>query len=174
MKHLLFILILLLFASCHSSRQLFEREPVVLNNQDSIKETTEVKTIYVPVTVEVPIPQQSESIVTAADTSRVETDVAVSEAWINEDGTLYHSISNKPVTCTADTYVPQTTTDHNIETIKTKEIPVPQPYAVEVERKLTLIEQIKLSSWWLLLIISLLSIGYILRNPLYKLVRKII
>lgn len=174
MKHLLFILILLLFASCHSSRQLFEREPVVLNNQDSIKETTEVKTIYVPVTVEVPIPQQSESIVTAADTSRVETDIAVSEAWINEDGTLYHSIANKPVTCTAETYVPQTTTDHNIETIKTKEIPVPQPYAVEVERKQTLTEQIKLSSWWLLLIISLLSIGYILRNPLYKLVRKII
>lgn len=174
MRHLLFIILLLLFASCHSSKQLFEREPVVLNNQDSIKETTEVKTIYVPVTVEVPIPQQSESIVTAADTSRVETDVAVSEAWINEDGTLYHSIENKPVTCTAETYVPQTTTDHNIETIKTKEIPVPQPYAVEVERKQTLMEQIKLSSWWLLLIISLFSIGYILRNPLIKLVRKII
>lgn len=174
MKHLLFIFLLLLFASCHSSRQAILTEPVVLNNKDSIKETTVVKTIYVPVTVEVPIPQQSESIVTAADTSRVETDIAVSEAWINEDGTLYHSIENKPVTYTAETYVPQTTTDHNIEAIKTKEIPVPQPYAVEVERKLTLMEQIKLSSWWLLLIISLFSISYIFRNPLYKLVRKII
>ena len=174
MKHLLFIFLLLLFASCHSSRQAFPSVPVVLNNQDSIKETTVVKTIYVPVTVEVPIPQQSESIVTAADTSRVETDIAFSDAWINEDGTLYHAIENKPVTYTAETYVPQTTTDHNIEAIKTKEIPVPQPYAVEVERKLTLMEQIKLSSWWLLLIISLFSISYIFRNPLYKLVRKII
>lgn len=174
MKHLLFIFLLLLFASCHSSRQAISTEPVVLNNKDSIKETTVVKTIYVPVTVEVPIPQQSESIVTSADTSRVETDIAVSEAWINEDGTLYHSIENKPVTYAAEAYVPQTTTDHNIEAIKTKEIPVPQPYAVEVERKLTLMEQIKLSSWWLLLIISLFSISYIFRNPLYKLVRKII
>lgn len=174
MKHLLFIFLLLLFASCHSSRQAISTEPVVLNNKDSIKETTVVKTIYVPVTVEVPIPQQSESIVTAADTSRVETDIAVSDAWINDDGTLYHSIENKPVTLTAEASVPQTTTEHQVEAIKTKEIPVPQPYAVEVEHKLTLMEQIKLSSWWLLLIISLFSVGYVFRNPLFKLVRKII
>lgn len=174
MKHLLVVFLLMLLASCHSSMQTIPSEPVVLNNQDSVKETTVIKTVYVPVTVEVPIPQQSEAIVTAADTSHIETDFAVSDAWINEDGTLYHSIENKPVTITTEASVPQTTTDHNIEAIKTKEIPVPQPYAVEVERKLTLMEQIKLSSWWLLLIISLFSISYIFRNPLYKLVRKII
>lgn len=174
MKHLLFIILLMLLASCHSSRQTIPSEPVVLNNQDSVKETTVIKTVYVPVTVEVPIPQQSEAIVTAADTSHIETDFALSDAWINEDGTLYHSIENKAVTLTAEASVPQTTTDHKVEAIRTKEIPVPQPYAVEVERKLTLMEQIKLSSWWLLLIISLFSVGYIFRNPLYKLVRKII
>ena len=174
MKHLLFIILLMLFASCHSSRQTIPSEPVVLNNQDSVKATTVIKTVYVPVTVEVPIPQQSEAIVTAADTSHIETDFAVSDAWVNEDGTLYHSIENKPVTITTEASVPQTTTEHQVEAIKTKEIPVPQPYAVEVERKLTLMEQIKLSSWWLLLIISLFSVGYIFRNPLYKLVRKII
>lgn len=174
MKHLLVVFLLMLLASCHSSRQTIPSEPVVLNNQDSIRETTIVKTVYVPITVEVPIPQQSEAIVTAADTSHVETDLAVSDAWINDDGTLYHSIENKSVTLTAEASVPQTTTEHQVEAIKTKEIPVPQPYAVEVERKLTLMEQIKLSSWWLLLIISLFSVGYVFRNPLFKLVRKII
>lgn len=174
MKQLLFVIPLMLFASCHSSKQAIPSEPVILNNQDSVRETTVIKTVYVPVTVEVPIPQQSETKVSAADSSRVETDLAVSDAWINEDGTLYHSIKNKPMSFTAEVNVPQRDINHQVETVKTKEIPVPQPYAVEVERQHTLMEQIKLSSWWLLLIITLFSVGYIFKNPLYKLVRKIV
>lgn len=174
MRHLLLIILLMLVASCHSSRQTIPSEPVILNNQDSVRETTIIKTVYVPITVEVPIPQQSEAIVTAADTSHIETDLAISDAWINEDGTLYHSIENKHITLTVETSVPQTTTERQVEAIKVKEIPVPQPYAVEVEREFTLLEQIKLSSWWFLLIITLFSFTYIFRDPLFKLLRKII
>ena len=174
MKHILFIFLLIFFASCHSSRQTIPSEPVVLNNHDSVRETTIVKTVYVPVTVEVPIPQQSEAIVTAADSSHIETDLAVSDAWINEDGTLYHSIENKHITLTVESNVSQTTTEHQVEAIKVKEISVPQPYAVEAEREFTLFEQIKLSSWWILLIISLFCITYIFRDPLFKLLRKIL
>lgn len=174
MKQLLFAILLMLLVSCHSSKQTMLGEPVILNNQDSVRETTVIKTVYVPVTVDVPIPQQSEVKVSAVDSSRVETDLAVSDAWINEDGTLYHSIKNKPLSLTTEVNVPQTAINHQIEAVKTKEIPVPQPYTVEVERKFTFMEQIKLSSWWLLLVISLFSIGYIFKNPLYKLVRKII
>lgn len=174
MKQLLFAILLMLLVSCHSSKQTILGEPVILNNQDSVRETSVIKTIYVPVTVEVPIPQQSDAIVTTADTSHLETDLAISDAWINEDGTLYHSIKNKPMSLTAEVNVPQRDVNHQVETVKTKEIPVPQPYAVEVERKYTLMEQVKLSSWWILLIIMLFSVGYIFKRPIYKLVRKIV
>lgn len=172
MKHLLIIISLLLLVACNTSKPVIS-EPVVLNNTDSVRDTTIIKTIYVPVTVEVDVPQQSHSTI-ATDTSHLETDVALSDAWINADGTLYHSIANKRISLSANTFVAQTTTEHTAEAIQIKEIAVPQPYTVEIERKFTLMEQIKLSSWWLLLAITFFCITYIFRNPLFKLLRKVV
>lgn len=131
-------------------------------------------TIYVPTPVALGIPQQSQTIVTAADSSHVETDLAESDAWINEDGTLGHSITNKPGKLQGEVYVPQTTTQSSKEAVKEKEIPVPQPYPVEVEREFTIMEQIKLAAFWYLVGAVIVSIGLLFRRPLMKALRKII
>lgn len=178
MKRLLIFLIpLLVLTSCHTNKQAqtLQPAPIVLNNSDSVRVETIIKTEYVPVRVEVPVPQQSVSnIVFETDTSHIETDIAESNAWIRPDGTLYHDIINKNVKLSGEAYVPQTTTENNNEAVKTKEIPVPQPYPVYVEKSLSKSEQFKLSAFWYLVGATLIAGAYIFRKPFLKLVRKIV
>lgn len=178
MKRLLIFLIpLLVLTSCHTNKQAqtLPPAPIVLNNSDSVRVETIIKTEYVPVRVEVPVPQQSVSnIVFETDTSHIETDIAESNAWIRHDGTLYHDIINKNFKLSSEAYVPQTTTENNNEAVKTKEIPVPQPYPVYVEKSLSKSEQFKLSAFWYLVGATLIAGAYIFRKPFLKLVRKIV
>lgn len=178
MKRIILISALALMVNaCHSSKQTMSEvlpEPIVLNNSDSVRVETIIKTEYVPVRVDVPVPQQSVSNIVEADTSHIETDVALSNAWIRPDGTLYHDLLNKDIKLSGEAYVPQTTTENNNEAIKTKEIPVPQPYPVYVEKSLSKSEQFKLSAFWYLVAITLITGAYIFRKPFMKLLRKII
>lgn len=177
MKRLLIVLIpLLMLASCHTNKQLapVASPPVVLNNSDSVRVETTVKTVYVPIMVEVPVPQQSVSNIADADTSHIETDVAVSNAWIRPDGTLYHDLINKDVKLSGEAYVPQTSTENNREAVKTKEVPVPEPYPVYVERLLSKSEQFKLAVFWYIVGAVLIAGVYIFRKPFLILIRKII
>lgn len=177
MKRLLIFLIpLLVLTSCHTNKQAqtLPPAPIVLNNSDSVRVETIIKTEYVPVRVEVPVPQQSVSNIVEADTSHIETDVAESNAWIRPDGTLYHDLINKDIKLSGEAYVPQTTTENNNKAVKTKEIPVPQPYPVYVEKSLSKSEQFKLSAFWYLVGATLIAGAYIFRKPFLKLVRKIV
>lgn len=177
-KLLIFLLPLLVLTSCHTNKQAVPNippAPVVLNNSDSVRVETIIKTEYVPVIVDVPVPQQSVSnIVFETDTSHIETDVAVSDAWITPEGTLFHNLVNKDVKLSGEAYVPQTTTENNNEAVKTKEIPVPQPYPVYVEKSLSKSERFKLSAFWYLVGATLIAGAYIFRKPFLKLVRKIV
>lgn len=178
MKRLqIYLIPLLVLTSCHTNKQAqtLPPAPIVLSNSDSVRVETIIKTEYVPVRVEVPVPQQSVSnIVFETDTSHIETDIAESNAWIRPDGTLYHDIINKNVKLSGEAYVPQTTTENNNEAVKTKEIPVPQPYPVYVEKSLSKSEQFKLSAFWYLVGATLIAGAYIFRKPFLKLVRKIV
>lgn len=177
MKRLLiFLLPLLVLTSCHTNKQAqtLPPAPIVLNNSDSVRVETIIKTEYVPVRVEVPVPQQSVSNIVESDTSHIETDVAMSNAWVRPDGTLFHDLINKNVKLSGDAYVPQTTTENNNEAVKTKEISVPQPYPVYVEKSLSKSEQFKLSAFWYLVGATLIAGAYIFRKPFLKLVRKIV
>lgn len=179
MKRLLiFFIPLLVLTSCHTNKQAVPNTPpapVVLNNSDSVRVETVIKTEYVPVMVDVPVPQQSVSnIVFETDTSHIETDVAVSDAWITPEGTLFHNLVNKDVKLSGEAYVPQTTTENNNEAVRTKEIPVPQPYPVYVEKSLSKSEQFKLSAFWYLVGAALIAGAYIFRKPFLRLIRKII
>ena len=178
MKRLqIYFIPLLVLTSCHSNKQAqtLPPAPIVLSNSDSVRVETIIKTEYVPVRVEVPVPQQSvNNIVFETDTSHIETDIAESNAWIRPDGTLYHDIINKNVKLSGEAYVPQTTTENNNEAVKTKEIPVPQPYPVYVEKSLSKSEQFKLSAFWYLVGATLIAGAYIFRKPFLKLVRKIV
>lgn len=163
-KTLLLLCALAVFlAGCKTQQQAPEvLPPVVLNNSDSVRVETVIETVYVPVEVDYDIPQQSASTVTAADSSHLETDLAESDAWVNPDGTLGHSINNKPGKLKGNALVPQTNKTDTKEAVKVKEIPVPEPYPVEMERKLTLMEQIKLAAFWYLVGAVIVSIGLIL------------
>lgn len=176
-KFLIFLFPLLALTSCHTNKQAqtLPPAPVILNNSDSVRVETVIKTEYVPVMVDVPVPQQSVSnIVFETDTSHIETNVAVSDAWITPEGTLFHKLINKDVKLSGEAYVPQTTTENNNEAVRTKEISEPQLYPVYVEKSLSKSEQFKLSAFWYLVGVALVAGAYIFRKPFLKMIRKII
>lgn len=174
-KKLIYCLIpLFLSVGCRSTKSsVMPTAPVVITNSDSVRVETVIKTVYVPVEVEVDLPQQSETKTVNGDSSHVETDLAESDAWINEDGSLGHSIRNKAGKLKGAAFVPQTTEQTNKEALKVREVPVPEPYPVEVERSLTLMEQIKLASFWYLSGAVMVCMGFIFRRPLMTAFRRI-
>lgn len=147
--------------------------PVILNNTDSVRVETTIETTYEPVDVALDLPQQSETNVTPNDSSHVETDLAFSDAWI-ENGILHHLIKNKPGQLKGTAFTPHTTETSNKDAVKIREIPVPEPYPVEVERELTLMEQIKLATFWYLVGAVIVSLSFIFRKPFFMVLRKII
>lgn len=174
MKKILPIIVILTLAlvGCNTHKQVQNTlPPVVLNNSDSVRVETIIKTIYVPMTVGADIPQQSETNVTPGDSSHVETDIAESDAWLNGDGTLGHTIKNKPGTLPGKAYVPMTTEQTTAERIKWREVPVPEPYAIEVERKFTLIERVKIELFWYVTAFAAACFGWIIRKPIKRLLR---
>lgn len=167
-------LITLAFVSCKTQKAVqVPLPPVILNNADSVSVETTTETTYEPVDVALDLPQQSETNVTPNDSSRVETDLAFSVAWL-ENGILHHLIKNKPGQLKGTVFTPHTTEKSNKYAVKIREVPVPEPYPVEVERELTLMEQIKLAAFWYLVGVVIVSIVFIFRKSFLTVLRKII
>lgn len=140
--------------------------PVVINHIDSIR-TERIETVRIDtVTVEVVVPAESVSQIVRADSSHVETSLAVSDAWINEDGSLGHTISNKPQKLKGEALVPVKDTQTNKEAEKIRDVPLAYPEPVYVEKKLTLWQEIRLKSFWYLIGIILILIFWVIRKPL--------
>lgn len=177
MKHPIIIIswLALIITGCKTQdKATAPHTPIILNNSDSVREKTVIQTVYMPVEVFTDLPQQSVKNITAEDSSHVETDLAESDAWINPDGTLGHSIANKPGQLKGSAFVPQTTTITEKAGVKVREIPVPDPYPVYIERKLTSAQQFKLAAFRYLIGIVSVSIIYIFRKPFLKVLRKLI
>lgn len=66
------------------------------STNDSVWVETNTVTVYVPDTVLIEIPSQTAEHTTADSTSHLENDYATSDARINADGTLFHSLNTKP------------------------------------------------------------------------------
>lgn len=162
-----------LLTGCHSARQP-PSASVMLMNTDSVNvvyiETVSIDTVI----IEVPVPMESAKQTVPDSTSHLETSVAESDAWLNPDGTLGHSLTNKPATIGTQALVPHTDTTTGKDIIKERQIPVPEPYPVEVERELTHMEQMKLATYWYLAGALMLAIAYIFRRPLLRALRKLI
>ena len=90
-----FAVALLLFSSCRTGRQV-----VVVEARDSVRVEERVREIKVTDTLFVEVPAQSAERTTADSTSHLENDYAVSDARINPDGSLSHSLETKPRTDT--------------------------------------------------------------------------
>lgn len=175
MKNLVIIVVsltALMLSGCHSSKQMLPSPPVIVSNTDSVR-TEYIETVRIDtVTIEVPVPMESAKQVVPDSTSHLETSLAESDAWINEDGTLGHSIKNKEQKLKADVPVPVKDTKTNNTETTVREVPVPYPEPVYIERDFSKWESFRLDAFWYLVGLVLISLGWILRNPLITAIRK--
>ena len=158
---LLIIFLAFLLCSCGAGKQL----PVQTEQKDSVRVEVREVTRYVPDTAWMKIPAQSTENTTRDTSSHLETDYAESDARINPDGTLYHSLRNKAQERPVPVDVPVTQKDSIV--YKDRYV-----YDTEkVPRDLTAWQKWQMRSFWILLSGLLM---FILRKPLLTLIRRFI
>ena len=111
------------------------------------------------------IPAQTAENTTRDTSSHLETDYAESDARIDPDGTLHHSLRNKEQEKPVPMDVPTTQKD----SIVYKDRYVYEK--VEVPRDLSAWQKWQIRSFWILLSVTAV---YVLRKPLLSLVRRFI
>lgn len=158
---LFFIVIAFLLCSCGAGKHL----PAHTENRDSVRVEVREVTKYIRDTVWMKIPAQSAENTTRDTSSHLETDYAESDARINPDGSLYHSLKNRPQKKPVPVDVPTTQKD----SIVYKDRYVYE--TVEVPRDLTAWQKWQMRSFWILF--SAVAV-YILRKPLLALARRFI
>lgn len=158
MKHLLFILVLMTVTACCPCRH------ISTSTSESVTVRTEVRTEYIHDTVFVEVPVEKDRQTVRDSTSHLETSLAVSDARINSDGSLFHSLSNKPQRLPVPTEKEVIYRDSIVyrDRVDTK--------VVEVERKLTWWEQAQMKGFWVLLIIVI----FVFRRSIVTLARRFI
>lgn len=119
----------------------------------------------VPIVASVNIPYFVERNVTKDTTSHLENPFARSDARIS-DGLLFHTLESIPQTIETTVYVPVTDTLWKDSEIITKEVPV--------EKKLSLWQKFRIDSFWYLLAGLVLSLLWIFRKPIVKLIKTLI
>lgn len=166
---ILFILLsaALLTAGCKTHKTLLEQLPVV-----PIETNTDTKIIHIETidTVFIEIPAQSAERTTPGKESHLETDYAESDARINQDGTLTHTLHNKPT----KQPVPVKNTTDTVYFDREIEKPVPVEVPKEVERELTSWQKMRLNTWGWLTTALVLCIGWVCRKPLITLARRLL
>lgn len=155
----------LLLMGCCPCRHLTKESNTL--ERDSTKIEVKVETVYVPDTVIVEIPAQTAERTTADSISHLETDYATSDARINPDGSLFHSLANKPQQKPVEFQKPVEQRDSIVyrDRVKTETI----TETVEVERDLSWWEKTRIYGFYALLL--WLLINY--RRPLFSLARRI-
>lgn len=116
------------------------------------------ETTFITDTLFVPLPAQSEKIITRDSISTLETDYATSTAKILSDGSLFHDLWNKE----KEMEIPFLKPMERKDSIVYREVPVPTPVPYEVRvptpvpQPLTWWQQTQLRGFWALLIVLVL------------------
>ena len=147
----LFIATVMLFSSCRTGRQI-----VVVEGKDSIRIEERVREIKVTDTLFVEVPMQKESTTVRDSMSHLENDYAISDARINPDGSLSHSLETKHRTDTLSREVGVQVRD----SIVYRETVVPK--IVPVEKGLSDWQKIQIRGFWIFLILT--SVYIIIRK----------
>lgn len=161
----------ILMCACRTVRE--TSPPVVVTNTDSIV-TEYVETVrFDTVRIEIPVPIELSKQTVRDSTSHLETSLAFSEAWINPDGSLGHSIKNKECVMTREIpiAVTDTRTDNIRETVR--EIPVPYKEIVYKDKDLSRWEAVKLHAFWYLFGISFICLVVLFRKSLLKILKRL-
>lgn len=159
MRNCIYIFLLLVLCSCGAHRYL-----PVESQKDSITVVIKESVVYKDSIIYVEVPVEVEKvIIPEADTSRLETSVAKSEAWIDQ-GKLRHTLENKsnvqlPKKVELPTYEKEKKVEKVVEKVVVHEVEVEKP----------------LNSWqtfrMVLGTITLIAIGIWL---LYKIIRRLL
>lgn len=158
MKRILFIILLAVMTACSPCRHL------TTSTRDSVRIETIVRTERVPDTVFVEVPVERERQTVRDTTSHLETSFAISDARINPDGALFHSLENKPQNRPIPTEKEVIYQDKIIYRDRTK------TEIAEVERKLTWWQQTKMRGFWILLAV----VVFLFRKDIITLARRFI
>lgn len=168
-KSLLLLSAVLLFASCRCRQQtLTQYEPVYIHSSDSVKTEIIERVRIDTIEIEVPLPMQTVSKMVKDSLSYLETDLAESTAWVDPDGTLFHSLKNKEGSIKKDAYVPSVEKERKETETIYRDIPVKVPFAVEVEKELTAWQKFRMGAFWYLFGAFSLSILWIFRKKVFS------
>lgn len=157
----------LLTTGCKTHKTVQEQLPIV-----PIETNTDTKIVHIETidTVFIEIPAQSAERTTPGKESHLETNYAESDARINEDGTLTHTLHNKPT----KQPVPVKNSTDTVYIDKFIEKPVPVEVPKEVERELTSWQKTRLDTWGWLVATLVLCISWVCRKPLVTLARRVL
>ena len=171
------VLVSMLFivSGCCTQRRVVEQNTTVIQQKDSSNTEVRVEKVieYLTDTVYIKIPAQMAERTTQDSTSHLENDYATSDARINQDGTLYHDLKTKPQEIPAEFQKPIERNESIRTKYKTKTEYITLIDKKEVEKELTWWQHtcIKWFPWCLILLI--ITIGYILRNPILKITKRL-
>lgn len=144
--------------------------PKILPSHDSNiqhKDSTSVQIITKDSLIFVPVPLEKNQVIAhLGDTSRLETSIARSTAFIGEDGFLHHILENKseeklPVVVPIQSKAIFTGVSHTEAHTVTN--------YVEVDKPLSAWKSFKLAAFWWLAAIALALLIWTLRKPIMKL-----
>lgn len=143
-----------------------------------ISEATEVqtrieyreRTVYVPDTIMVTIPAQTAEATVRDSISHLETEYAESDARINADGSLYHCLQNKARENPTPIQRPVEYRDSLIYINVDRTVYQPK----YIEKKLSIWEQVRLKTYWAMLVALFASLAWIFREPLMSIIRRFI
>lgn len=153
-----------LLGSCRSHKDLVSEH----NERDSVRVETRIETVYITDTCYVEIPAQTAERTTADSVSHLENDYATSDARINADGTLTHTLATKPQKKPVEFQKPVEHRDSIV--YRDKVVTKTDVQIKEVERNLSWWEQTRIYGCYVLAI--LLVILY--RKPIWKFVKKLV
>lgn len=138
------VLIVLMFTiSCCPCRH------IATSTADSVRVETHTRTEFVRDTLFIEVPVESVSQTVATDFSHLETQFAVSDARIESDGRLFHSLWNKPQNAPVAVETPIIYRDSIVYRDRAVNS------IVEVERPLTAWQRFQMSGFWVLVAVAM-------------------
>lgn len=145
------VVVALLLSGCKATHG------VIVESHENVRiiEHTEL----VPVMVKFDIPEVRLERTVRDSSSHLETDFAESDARINPDGSLFHSLNDKAQTLE----IPAEVKVEYRDSIVYKETEVPVP----VEKELTRWQRFRLDAFWPLLLVLLVGIAYKVTKTIY-------
>lgn len=157
MKRILCIILLVGMSACCPCRHLTKF------TRDSVRIETIVRTERIPDTVFVEVPAERERQTVRDTVSRLETSFAVSDARIEPDGALFHSLENKPKIRPVPTEKEVVFRDSIVYRDRTN------TEIIEVERRLTWWQQTQMRGFWVLLAVLTVLLRRKILAPLGRL-----